>query len=279
MISISQAAVAPRPSGTGVMVQTLFADDVVKETGVQFRRVALMPGASFRFEPSPRSLTWFQVLEGDGSLTTFFTDKLSDRHSVFLPPAFDSTLSTVNGVSVLCAEMADAERLDPEFVADRALFTVSDWTREPVLKSKNDGRRRVSLVTTESIRTTAIKVQMVLYPAGTKAATYHHDGTASFIYVLSGRGTAWANDQRLSVRAGDLLYFPDRERHRLEAGAGDALRYLVFYAPGVFSTIWDDRTKASAWVATHRDINDFETAYDERERKVYAKVFGNPFTR
>jgi mannose-6-phosphate isomerase-like protein (cupin superfamily) len=262
------------------MEQTLIADEFAKEIGVQFRRLALTAGASFRFVSSPRSLTWFHVLEGEGSLQTFFTDKLSDRHSVFLPPAFDGTLSTAKGVSILFAEVADPERLDPKLAAERALFTVSDWTREPVLMTKNDRRRRIPLVTPESNHTTAVKVQMVLYPAGATAGTcYRHEGAASFIRVMAGRGTAWTNDHPVSIQAGDLLYFPDGERHRLEAGASDPLRYLIFYAPGVFSTVWDDRTKASAWIATDRDIDDLETARDERERKVYAKVFGNPFTR
>jgi len=56
---------------------------------------------------------------------------LSDRHSVFLPPAFDAALSTECGVSLLRAELPDAGRFDPEFSTKQPLFSVSDWTREP----------------------------------------------------------------------------------------------------------------------------------------------------
>jgi len=142
-------------------------------------------------------MVWFQVLEGDAKLKTAYTDRLSNRHSVFLPPAFDATLSTerrqsfwqrlihqenTRGVSLLRAEIPDAGRFDPEFSTKQPLFTVSDWTRELVLQCRNDGRKRVPLVTAATCQTAAIKVQMVIYPPGTKSASYRHEGAdRSFI--------------------------------------------------------------------------------------------------
>jgi hypothetical protein len=66
----------------------------VEEAGIRFDLLTLAADASFQFLPSARSMVWFQVLEGDAKLKTVYTDGLSDRHSVFLPPAFDATLST-----------------------------------------------------------------------------------------------------------------------------------------------------------------------------------------
>jgi quercetin dioxygenase-like cupin family protein len=214
-------------------------------------------------------MVWFQVLEGDAKLLAEYMDGLSDRHSVFLPPAFDATLSTECGVSLLCAELPDAGRFAPEFSTKQPLFSVSDWTREPVLQCKNDGRKRVPLVTAETCQTAAIKVQMVIYPPGTKSASYRHEGAESFIYLLSGRGTAGTRDQRSSVRKGDLIWFRDGEWHRLEAAADSEMRFLILYAPGVFRTAWDDPSKASAWSPTGLDINGLETARDGRERIAY----------
>jgi hypothetical protein len=37
----------------------------------------------------------------------------------------------------------------------------------------------------------------------------------------------------------------------------------------VFSTTWEDPSKASAWSPTGLDVNGFETARDERERNAY----------
>ena len=72
------------------------------------------------------------------------------------------------------------------------------------------------------------------------APNYHHEGAETFIYVMSGRGTAWANEQPFSVRQGDLLYFPDRERHHLKAEDAGELRFLEIYVPGEFKTVWAD---------------------------------------
>jgi quercetin dioxygenase-like cupin family protein len=270
VIVFNNTAVASNPAaGPGVVRRTLLTDENVEETGMRFDRLTLAADASFRFEPSARSMVWFQVLEGDAKLKTVYTDGLSDRHSVFLPPAFDATLSTECGVSLLRAELPDAGRFDPKFSTKQPLFSVSDWTREPVLQCKNDGRKRVPLVTAETCQTAAIKVQMVIYPPGTKSASYRHEGAESFIYLLSGRGTAGTHDQSSSVRKGDLIWFRDGEWHRLEAAADSEMRFLILYAPGVFRTAWDDPSKASAWSPTGLDINGLETARDKRERIAY----------
>jgi quercetin dioxygenase-like cupin family protein len=288
VIVFNKTAVASNPAaGPGALRRTLLTDENVEEAGIRFDRLTLPADASFRFEPSARSMVWFQVLEGEAKLKTFYTDGLSDRHSVFLPPAFDATLSTerrqgfwrrlihqedARGVSLLRAELPNAGRFEPEVSTKQPLFTVLDWTREPVLQSKNDGRKRVPLVTAETCQTTAIKVQMVIYPPGTKSPNYRHEGAESFIYLVSGRGTAGTLDQSSSVRKGDLIWFRDGEWHRLEAEADSEMRFLILYAPGVFRTAWEDPSKATAWSPTGLDINGLETARDARERIAIANV-------
>jgi len=267
----------------------LLTDENVEETGIRFDHLTLAANASFRFEPSARSMVWFQVLEGDAKLTAEYMDGLSDRHSVFLPPAFDATLSTerrqgfwrwlfhqedTRGVSLLRAEIPDAGRFDPEFSTKQPLFAVLDWTREPVLQCKNDGRKRVPLLTAETCQTAALKVEMVIYPPGTKSASYRHEGAESFIYLLSGRGTAGTHDQSSSVRKGDLIWFRDGEWHRLEAAADSEMRFLILHAPGVFHTAWEDPSKASAWSPTGLDIDGRETAHGTRERIAYLRGGG-----
>jgi quercetin dioxygenase-like cupin family protein len=275
MIIFNNAAVAPNLApGSGVLRRTLLTNENAAEADIRFDRLTLAAGASFRFEPSARSMVWFRVLEGDAKLKTHYMDGLSDRHSIFLPPAFDGTLSTEHGVSLLSAELPDAGRFDPAFSTRQPLFTATDWTREPVLQCKNDGRKRIPLVTAATCQTAAIKVQMVIYPPGTKSATtYRHEGAESFIYLLSGRGTAGTHDQSSSVRKGDLIWFRDGEWHRLESAADSEMRLLILYAPGVFRTAWDDPGKASTWSPTGFDINGFETAHDARERRAYISPY------
>jgi mannose-6-phosphate isomerase-like protein (cupin superfamily) len=180
---------------------------------------------------------------------------------------------------LLYAEIPDVAPIDPGFLGDSPLFMVVNWQREPVYASEHDARKRVSLVTPLICRTAAIKIEMVIYPPGNMAPNYHHEGADTFVYVVSGRGTAWSNEQPFSVRQGDLLYFPDRERHYLKAEDAGELRFLELYVPGEFKTVWADKTKASVWRSTGLDINDRETELDERERDAFGHILGNPFIR
>jgi len=263
----------------GIAWQRLLADERVKGASLTLDRLTLAPGATVRFEPAANSLGWLQLLEGEGKLKSLYTDRVSASHSALLPPGFKVALSTVEGASLLYAEVCDVERLDPEFPNKTPRFTVIDWTREPVFQSERDGRKRILLVTPDLCATNAIRAAFVIYPKGSAAPAYHQEGAVSFIYVVSGRGTASPGGQSFSLHPGELLHFSDGEQQHLEA-AGDAeLRFLVLYAPGKFETMWADPSTASAWRSTGRDIHGWETAKDERERRVYAKVFGNPFTR
>ena len=70
----------------------------------------------------------------------------------------------------------------------------------------------------------------------------------------------------MPIQPGDVVYFRARERHHLKAADDSELRFLVFYAPGEFKTIWADPSKASAWISTKLDINGYRTAHDESQR-------------
>jgi hypothetical protein len=78
VIVFNNTAVAFNPAaGPGVVRRTLLTDENVEEAGIRFDRLTLGADASFRFEPSARSMVWFQVLEGDAKLKTAYTDGLA----------------------------------------------------------------------------------------------------------------------------------------------------------------------------------------------------------
>ena len=108
---------------------------------------------------------------------------------------------------------------------------------------------------------------MVIYPAGTAAPKYHHEGAESVIYVLDGHGTASVDQQSLPVRQHDLIHIPDRVPHSLQADGN--MRFLALQVPGVFKTVWADPKKPSAWQSTDMDINGRRPAQEERERRAY----------
>ena len=74
------------------------------------------------------------------------------------------------------------------------------------------------------------------------------------MYVLRGRGTVYANESPFAVRAADVIYYPDRERHYLEAAGDDELVFAEFFAPAEFKTIWVDESQVCTWLPTGRDI-------------------------
>ncbi len=133
-------------------------------------------------------------------------------------------------------------------------FRLTDWTREPVLDSEHDARKRIYLVTPGLFGTKAVKGEMIIYPPGTAAANHHHEGAEHFMYVLRGRGTVYANEKPFPVKAGDVIYYPDRERHYLEAAKDEELVFAEFFAPAEFKTIWVNENEVCTWQPTGRDI-------------------------
>jgi mannose-6-phosphate isomerase-like protein (cupin superfamily) len=269
VVKINEKSVAAEPMNVGVARQHLLTPARIDNVDLLLDRLTLAAGVSTRFEPSAKSLAWLHLLAGEATLETHYRERLSDTHSVFLPPGFPATISTHDAASLLYLEIPDAGRLDKGFSNTTPLFTMIDWTREPVFKSRSDGRMRIALLSPELCQTAAIKIQMVIYPPGSAASSYHHEGAASFMYILSGRGEASANGQRLPIQPGDVVYFRAREQHHLKAADDSELRFLVFYAPGEFKTIWADPSKASGWISTELDINGYLPAEDERERRAF----------
>ena len=164
------------------------------------------------------------------------------------------TLASSDGVTLLYGEIPDAARLDANLAKNPPAFRVVDWTREPVLDSEHDARKRIYLVTPKLFGTKAVKGEMIIYPPGTQAANHHHVGAEHFMYVLRGRGTVYANERPFPVRKGDVIYYPDLERHYLEAAPDEELVFAEFFAPGEFTTVWVDESQICTWKPTGRDI-------------------------
>ena len=247
----NQDSVAGEPAGTGATRQHLLTGARIPGTSILLDRLTLAPGGETRLAVPADSVAWLQVLEGDARLGR---DPLTDAHVAVLPPGFDAPLRSDQGAVVLQGEIPQAAKLDPGFATNPPPFRVADWTREPVLDSEHDARKRIYLVTPKLFGTKAVKGEMIIYPPGTAAANHHHEGAEHFMYVLRGRGTVYANEQPFPVRAGDVIYYPDRERHYLEAAKDEELAFAEFFAPAEFKTVWVDEAQVCAWLPTGRDI-------------------------
>jgi quercetin dioxygenase-like cupin family protein len=129
-----------------------------------------------------------------------------------------------------------------------------DWTREPVLDSEHDARKRIYLVTPGLFGTKAIKGEMILYPPGTECPSHHHEGAEHFMVVLAGSGTAWANERPFHVKKGDLIWYADRERHYLKSDPLEEMRFVEYFVPGECTTVWAPGAPVCTWRPTGKDI-------------------------
>jgi quercetin dioxygenase-like cupin family protein len=251
----NESTVTGEPCGIGAARQCLLTEARVPGTRILLDRMRIAPGGQAPLTVPVTSVAWLQGLDGQAHLRHGDAhETLSDAHVAFLPPGFSGTLRSERGVAVLYGEIPNAAHLDPVFTQNPPQFRLADWTREPVLDSEHDARKRIYLVTPKLFGTKAVKGEMIIYPPGTAAANHHHEGAEHFMYVLRGSGTVYANEKPFPVRQGDVIYYPDRERHYLEAASGDELVFAEFFSPAEFKTIWVNANEICTWQPTGRDI-------------------------
>jgi quercetin dioxygenase-like cupin family protein len=254
-ITFNESAVEAESLGVNARRQRLLTEARVKETKVLLDRWTLRGGAAIELAVAGRDLAWFQLLEGEAVLSGADGPRsLTTDHVVFLPPGFRGALAAKGEATVLYAEVPDASRFDPQLAARALPLRVVDWTREPVLASEHDARSRIYLVTPKLFGTRAVRGEMILYPPGTEASNHHHEGAEHFMYVVTGSGTAWANERPFHVRKGDLIWYADRERHYLRSDPAEEMRFVEYFIPGECTTVWAPGASVCTWRPTGKDI-------------------------
>lgn len=260
---VNESTVAAEPFGAGVKRRRLLTGARVQGTNVLLDRWTLECGAGAELDVPATNLACFQMLEGEAVLRhAAGEERLTSAHIAFVPPRFRGELASRAGAALLYAEVPDAGRFDAKFAKRAPQLRVVDWTREPVLDSRHDARKRIYLVTPKLFGTTAIKGEMIIYPPGTQASNHHHEGAEHFMYVTQGRGTAWANESPFPVKKGDLIYYGDRERHYLRSEGDEDMVFVEFFVPGEYQTIWAPGAAVCTWLPTGRDIKGQKPARD-----------------
>ena len=255
-ITIHESTVAPQSAAAGVTRQALLTEQHTAGGKVLLDRLNAAAGAAHAIDVAAGDLAWLQILEGEAVLTHGnAAEALTGAHIVFLPPGFTGRLSTQGGVTLLYATVPRAARFDAAFTQTPPQLRIVDWTREPILDSEHDARKRIYVATPKLFSTHAIKGEIIIYPPGTEGANHHHEGAEHFMYVLKGRGTAYANESPIAVRSGDLIYYGDRERHYLRSEGDTEMAFVEFFVPGIYKTVWAPGAAVCTWNPTGRSIS------------------------
>jgi len=246
----------------GVDEQSLLDKGRVPDIKVKVARISLSAGSSWSILVPSKEIAWFQVLSG--RITIKNDEKISDldvHHVALLPPNTNTVIQSSAGAALLYATVPDYRHIDPEcFPSESADIRILDWSKEPVLQSEHDARKRIYRVTPTLSGTKAIKGEMIIYPPGTEAANHHHEGAAHFMYILAGKGTCYANEQPFKVNEGDVVYYLDAERHYLRSDSMTEMRFVEFFVPGKYKTVWAPNASVCAWLPTGKNILGNEAA-------------------
>jgi len=239
------------PSGPGVDVVRLLTPEAIGNDQIELDRVMLAPGAVHQINLDPAMVGWVQVLSGAGSLAD--TDATPDMMS-YLPVGFSGAfVAGPEATELLVARVPDAARFDPDIATMPGDLRQVDWTREPVLESEHDARRRVYMATPALAGTHAFKGEMISYPPGASAPEHHHVGAEHFQYVMSGRGTALLDGTGHVLEAGDVLYNYEHEPHAFINQSDTDFVFVEFFVPGPCKTIWSPGANVCAWLPTGVD--------------------------
>ena len=255
-LTINESTLAAESIAPKVRRQRLLTEKHTQGGKVLLDRLTVDGGGAHALAVGAGDLAWVQILEGSATLTHGDAkESLTHAHIVFLPPGFNGTLLTRDGVALIHGTVPDAARFDDAFTHTPPRFRIVDWTREPMLDSEHDARKRIYVATPGLFSTKAIKGEMIIYPPGTQASNHHHEGAEHFMYVLKGKGTAWANESPIPVRKGDLIYYADRERHYLRSEGDEEMAFVEFFVPGKYKTIWAPGAAICTWTPTGRSIS------------------------
>lgn len=255
-ITINESTVAAENIAAKVKRQRLLTAQHTPDGKVLLDRLTVEAGGAHALNTGAGDLAWVQILGGAATLThAGASESLTHAHIVFLPPGYTGTLATLAGVTLLYATVPNAARFDAAFTKSPPPFKIVDWTCEPVLDSEHDARKRIYVATPKLFGTKAIKGEMIIYPPGTQASNHHHEGAEHFMYVLKGKGTAYANESPIPVRKGDVIYYGDRERHYLRSEGSEEMAFVEFFVPGEYKTIWAPGAAICTWTPTGRSIS------------------------
>ncbi|MFL2553353.1 MAG: cupin domain-containing protein [Candidatus Rariloculaceae bacterium] len=239
----------------GIRRQRLIDADRVEGAVCRFDRLTVEAGGGAEFRLGDSEIVWGQMLEGTVTLNgPDRSYELSASHVVFLPPGFEGSLYSSKGAILITLTVPDAERFDSSIAGNALDVQCVDLEEEPVLQSEHDARTRIYVATKKLFGTSALVGELVAFPPGTTSSNHHHTGAEHFQYMLRGQATVFLDEQPTRIRAGDLVYKYDLERHYCTNDGNDEMAFVEFFIPGQYDTVWVNESTRCAWEPTGKNL-------------------------
>lgn len=108
----------------------------------------------------------------------------------------------------------------------------------PRLRSTRDKRKRVDLVTQETVGAVGLRGDLIVYPPQNEGSPHYHPDVTEVKLVLRGSGTFFINGVGRRLRAGDLVVLRPDDVHHFRTEAQEDLAFVEFWIPGDRQTVW-----------------------------------------
>lgn len=94
---------------------------------------------------------------------------------------------------------------------------VFNQSEMPKLTSAIPGRERVPFVNEELAGTRDLLAGVQRLNKGASSPYHYHEKCEHFYFIIDGRGSVDTEDGNKAIEAGDLIFIPEEEKHRLNA--------------------------------------------------------------
>jgi quercetin dioxygenase-like cupin family protein len=239
----------------GARRQRLIDDERVTGSQCLFDRLTLEAGASLDLQVPKTGIVWAQVVLGSAELQ--YDDgrrELAELDAFFLPPGSGGKLTSSSGAELISLSVPEAATFDSSLALVDTAPQFVNLSTEPLLQSEHDERTRIYVATAKLFGTTALAGELVIFPPGTTSQNHHHVGAEHFQYILRGSATVFLNETPHRIRAGDLVYKFDYERHYCQNDDDGELAFVEFFVPGEWETVWANPEASCTWSPTGQNM-------------------------
>jgi quercetin dioxygenase-like cupin family protein len=116
----------------------------------------------------------------------------------------------------------------------------------PKMQSVDPGRERIPFVNKDLAKTEDLLCGIMRYKKGAKSPYHYHEKCEHFYFLMSGKGTVQTEDGTREVKAGEVIFIPNEEKHMFRAG--DDVLIFEFQGPYKYKTvILDGDGNGLAW--------------------------------